>query len=144
MLVAPDRAPGRLPFAALPGSKPGTYLLEEVALSVVPVPRLLPELFQLSSKGTDPALLLLGDVDFDAVLKKGDAAPKLKAKDHWRPLPATRGEILAIRDSFEQRFADGKVKVLRATRPRNKRCASSVPGIRSCTSPPTDTSPAPT
>ena len=35
--------PGFL-FAALPGSKPGTYLLEERALAVVPVPRLLPEL----------------------------------------------------------------------------------------------------
>jgi hypothetical protein len=41
VLVSADGALTRLPLAALPGSQPGTYLLEEVPLAVVPVPQLL-------------------------------------------------------------------------------------------------------
>jgi hypothetical protein len=44
VLISPDSDLARVPFAALPGSKKGTYLLEEVVLAVVPVPQLLPEL----------------------------------------------------------------------------------------------------
>ena len=38
VLVSPHGALGRLPLSALPGTKPGSYLLEEIALSVVPAP----------------------------------------------------------------------------------------------------------
>src|SRR5207248_1426318 len=44
VLVSPDRDLARLPFAALPGSKGGTYLIEEVAVAVLPVPQFLPGL----------------------------------------------------------------------------------------------------
>ena len=44
VLVSPDGALGQLPWAALPGQKPDTYLIEERALAVVAVPSELPEL----------------------------------------------------------------------------------------------------
>src|SRR5262249_40946434 len=43
LLVSPDEDLGRLPFAALPGGKPGSYLIEEVGIGVVAVPQVLPE-----------------------------------------------------------------------------------------------------
>ena len=44
VLVSPDGALAQLPLGALPGQQPGTYLIEEVALAVVPVPQALPAL----------------------------------------------------------------------------------------------------
>ena len=39
VLVSPDGALGLVPLAALPGQAPGTYLIEEHAIALVPVPR---------------------------------------------------------------------------------------------------------
>lgn len=44
ILFSPDGATARFPWPALPGKQPGTYLIEDVAIAVVPIPRLLPEL----------------------------------------------------------------------------------------------------
>ena len=49
MLVSPDGALDRFPLAALPGKKEGTYLIEDVAIATVPIPRLLPELLAADS-----------------------------------------------------------------------------------------------
>src|SRR5208337_5439602 len=46
VLVSPDGPLNGLPWAALPGSKQGTFLVHEYAFAVVPVPHLLPELLQ--------------------------------------------------------------------------------------------------
>jgi CHAT domain-containing protein len=124
VLVSPDGALARLPLAALPGSKPDSYLLEEVPLAVVPVPQLLPELLAAreSDAGSEPSLLLVGDVDFGAAPGLADArstsrsAPRgsrAGALPAFDSLQATREEILAVRDSFEQRFPGGTVKALR-------------------------------
>jgi CHAT domain-containing protein/tetratricopeptide (TPR) repeat protein len=130
VLVSPDGALARFPLAVLPGKEAGTYLLEERSLATVPVPQLLPELLARAPRaspkngddGDGPAtsLLLLGDVDFDAApaeagtaLVQTPARPRSGALQKWQPLPATRGEILAVRDSFEQRFPDAKVRMLR-------------------------------
>jgi CHAT domain-containing protein/Tfp pilus assembly protein PilF len=124
VLVSPDGAVARLPLAALPGSRPDAYLIEELAIAVVPVPQLLPELLA-AQPGTDkaePSLLLVGDVDYGAVpglvdehggsrsAARGSRAGVLPA---YGALAATREEIVAVRDSFEQRFAAGHVRALR-------------------------------
>src|SRR5262249_26448551 len=123
VLVSPDGVLNQLPFAALPGKEAGKYLLEELAVVITPLPRWLPQLLEPvdpAKEHREPSLLLVGDVDFAA-------APSLAAKDQstalaaaraglfqdWRELPGTRGEIVTVRDSFEQRFPDGKAKALR-------------------------------
>jgi CHAT domain-containing protein len=122
VIISPDGALGRLPFAALPGSKEGSYLLEEVALTVVPVPRLLPVLLAKKDELEKmPSLLLVGDIDFDADGSgKADAGTRVAATGtrsgerlKWASLPGTRGEIVAIGGSFEKRFGDSKLKILR-------------------------------
>src|SRR5262249_51165212 len=69
VLLAPDGPLCRLPFAALPSADGKTYLIEQTALVVVPVPQMLPELLAPRGGKADdrpPALLALGDIDFDA------------------------------------------------------------------------------
>ena len=50
VLISPDGPLCQLPFAALPGKDPDKYLIEEIALAVVPVPQLLPELLGTERK----------------------------------------------------------------------------------------------
>src|SRR5262249_31866324 len=71
VLVSPDGALSRLPLAARRGKETGTYLIEDLAVVVLPVPQLLPELLAPGdpARGREagrPTLLLVGDVDFGA------------------------------------------------------------------------------
>jgi CHAT domain-containing protein/tetratricopeptide (TPR) repeat protein len=118
VLVSPDGPLCRLPLAALPGQKEGTYLLEDVSIAIVPVPQYLPELIAAGGPGEErepeprrPSLLLVGDVNFGAdpgvparlALNRAAATPdRTGAWARFDPLPATRGEILGVKDSFEQ------------------------------------------
>ena len=109
VLISPNGTTAPMPWAALPGAKPGTYLLEETAFAVVPIPRCLPDL--LAATGAAPrrlsgSLLLVGDVDFSAGLASRDSAvPEQVAVRgeqfyNWSPLPGTREEVQAIKGAF--------------------------------------------
>ncbi len=138
VLVSPDGNLARFPLAALPGEEPGTFLLEERALAVVPVPHWLPEILADPAAEDSPkdpnapveaSLLVLGDVDYDAVPRKpngaatrgergasgeaADRAGRRRQAMHFEPLASSRGEILAVRDSFELAHPDGPVRQLR-------------------------------
>jgi len=120
VLVSPDGALTRLPFAALPGKAPGSFLVEEIAIAVIAVPQLLPDLLEREAT-RDQSLLLIGDVDYGASRAAAVTVGRSAARGpggelpHFAPLASTRGEILAVRDSFEERYQDGAVKVLRRT-----------------------------
>ena len=66
VLVSPDGPLHGLPWAALPGSKQGTFLVHEYGFAVVPVPQLLPELLRGKPRlaSQQPSLLLAGGIDF--------------------------------------------------------------------------------
>ena len=128
VLVSPDGALARFPMAALPGKEPGSYLIEDLPLAVVPVPRLLPRLLGEEPTGQGPAeqrppasLLVLGDIDYDASPggsknRSGSARPAGRGDAmHFseQAVKNSRGEILAVRDSFEQAHDDGTVRSLR-------------------------------
>ena len=142
VLVSPDGALARLPLAALPGEKPNTYLIEDVAVAVVPVPQMLPDLLADRAAGAVPSLLLVGDVDFDATgkaapdasagtawaargrpvsadalgLLAGGAAARggLRGGSHaaWSRLPGTRDEVKNLRAAFAKHFAGGTAVTL--------------------------------
>jgi len=114
----------QLPFAALPGKKEGTYLLEEVALAIIPVPQMLPELLAKRDPAradTPPSLLALGDVDFEAnplAAKESKTEEGWKRRRagtplNWKRLPGTLGEVLSIEDTFRKAVPKGKLTVLR-------------------------------
>lgn len=68
VLVSPDGVLNQIPLAALPGENPGTYLLEELTIVNVPVPRLLPFLLahpkQPRPVPDDQSMLLVGNVQY--------------------------------------------------------------------------------
>lgn len=103
--VVPDGPLGRLPWAALPGRKSGTILLEDHAVAVVPHGP-----FLLERLSADPTLgqrsevvLTVGGVDYGATptpvkppadLVAGARAPELGGKAvTWAPLPGTQREV---------------------------------------------------
>ena len=123
VLVSPDGALARFPMAALPGKQPGSYQIEDLAIGVLPVPQLLPELVARDKVQRDslPSMLLVGEVDYDAAPGQAElgwlaqAAPRTRGGQlmQWAPLRNTRQEIVSIRDSFDERFPDGRCKLLR-------------------------------
>jgi CHAT domain-containing protein len=97
VLICPDGALCRLPFAALPGSDPKKYLLEELSLVIVPVPQLLPGLLNAeANKAAPQSLLAVGDVDFDGDPPPPGAGNRL----NWKRLPHTKEEVEAIEALF--------------------------------------------
>ncbi|QDV54197.1 CHAT domain-containing protein [Rosistilla oblonga] len=115
VLVSVDGALGRLPFAALPGRKPDTYLLEEHRLAMVPVPQMLPSLLKTRpSQRPATRLMVMGDVNYDANFP-GDASQSAAAPSSnafaarsagtaFSHLPGTAGEIKSIQEVFSQWF----------------------------------------
>jgi CHAT domain-containing protein/Tfp pilus assembly protein PilF len=111
-LIAPDGGLARLPFAALPGSKDGTYLIEEIALGYVPSGRQL--LDDSSRAGT--ALVALGGVEFGvpAVVRRPRRFPA------WDGLSGAAAELKNIANLHAARHPRAGSQLLqgdKATRP---------------------------
>jgi CHAT domain-containing protein len=66
VLISPDGDLGRLPFAALPGSKPDSYLIEDLSIVLAPVPQLIPELLaRPTGAPLKHQLMVMGGVNYD-------------------------------------------------------------------------------
>ena len=109
VLISPDGVLGEFPWNALPGATPGSFLLEEISLAVIPVPQMLPQLLQAEPKYEPPATLLLaGDIAYDGDAgAPGDAyanrAPRQSDDDRSRPfglLPAAQAELASIEKRY--------------------------------------------
>ncbi len=151
VLISPDGALTRFPWAALPGAKADSYLIEERALAVIAVPQLLPDLLaERAGPPDEPSLLVVGGVNFDAEAGAvgGDALTRSS------PRAAARGSRSSGRGCRERSWrcrpcATPSVAVTRPpvwwtsarTGQPKRPCARPSPDIASCTSPPTATSP---
>ena len=125
VLVSTDGVLGRLPITALPGKEPGTYLIEDHRIAMIPVPQLLPAL--VNAKGTKELsgeLLLLGDVDYDAdenqnpKKKRKKKRPRSRAdgiEQEFERLEGAAGEVAAIQVLYEDLFEaeDDDVRALK-------------------------------
>ena len=113
VILAPDGSLSGIPWAALPGDRPGTVLLEQYALATVPhAPFLLDRLTAPSLAGHDSAaglLLAVGGVAYGQEPKPVDdertrlqllaarpAETKRGAADGWADLPGTLQELDAV------------------------------------------------
>ncbi len=114
VFVSPDGSFCLFPLAALPGSKPDTYLIEERNIVLVPVPQLL--LQQRAARvesevapqpGFDTPLLV-GNVDFDAdprtLPATATAARGDMAKGLFSPLPESGNEIVEVAEIYRRTF----------------------------------------
>ena len=116
VLVSTDGVLGRMPIAALPGKEPGTYLIEDHRIAMLPVPQLLPTLVNAAGNDSlERELLLLGDVDYD--VDPATTSPKKKRKrrrpgkkradgieQEFSALPGAAGEIAAIQVLYQDVF----------------------------------------
>jgi CHAT domain-containing protein/tetratricopeptide (TPR) repeat protein len=110
VLVSPDGPLNGLPWAALPGSKDGAFLVEEFAFVVVPVPQLLPELLRAkSTRSADLASLVVGNIDFEAF---PGAAREGKRENNFPALPGTKAEVAAVHELFRAAFAGRPASLL--------------------------------
>jgi CHAT domain-containing protein len=118
--LAPDAALTGLPWAALPGAKPGTVLLEKRALAVVPHgPFLLEHLTAAASRRREPpeggTLLAVGGVAYDR--RPADPAGARDAGGGGRPAPpADAGKVWAYLPGTAAEL--DRVLALAGTRPR--------------------------
>jgi CHAT domain-containing protein/tetratricopeptide (TPR) repeat protein len=104
--LCPDLALCRLPWAALPGDRPGSVLLEDYAVAVLPhATFLLDKLWPAESlaQRTQQALIV-GGIAYDAELPKsapnaalrGQPPVKADGKLVWQPLPGTMAETHGV------------------------------------------------
>jgi CHAT domain-containing protein len=130
ILFSPDGPLCRFPPAALPGSKPDSYLIEERNIVVIPVPQLLPQLLASagpqSAEGSASTPLLIGDVDFGSEpgivsLAQSDVGPAVErsrsavrgeANLVFSPLTGTAQEIEGIRALYRQQFGDHEPQLI--------------------------------
>ncbi|WP_013630017.1 CHAT domain-containing protein [Rubinisphaera brasiliensis] len=124
MLISPDGVLGRLPFAALPGKEPGTYLLEDHKLALVPVPQLIPALVNAHGKQQlQHDLLLMGGIDYNKRDDRDSKQPKPRRRTkpgdrrgadlrtvaagmQWKPLDNTKKEVDFIERLYAQLYSD--------------------------------------
>jgi CHAT domain-containing protein len=108
VLVSPDGPLHGLPWAALPGSKEGTFLAHEYAFAVVPVPQLLPELLrgQPRRAGEQPSLLVAGGIDFGQMENRESKTRdgKLPPVPPFKPLAGTESEVNDLEVRFRRTF----------------------------------------
>jgi CHAT domain-containing protein/tetratricopeptide (TPR) repeat protein len=149
VLVSPDGALNFLPWGALPDDRPGSYLLERLAFSVVPSPRQL-----VSGPGSDEqrpspgsnGLLAVGGVDYqrraaiatpvppengsaDAPVVATRAAPVGTGRAVFSQLPGTLDEVQAVAEVCRKNQA-GPVQLLTGTQATKDRLLAAMPGKR--------------
>jgi CHAT domain-containing protein len=101
VLLAPDGVLTGLAFAALPGSKAGTYLLEEVALGYVSSGRHLLELAAPADGPRGTGLLAVGGLAYGE-----PPAQAAQARKGYRYLPGTRREAEQVGRLFRRHFPE--------------------------------------
>jgi CHAT domain-containing protein/tetratricopeptide (TPR) repeat protein len=125
VLVAPDGTLVFFSFAALPGRKPDSYLIEDVAIGYVGSGREAAALLAAPEGTASAGLLAAGAIDFQA--DPGRAAPLPPGhpslvvaaweRSGFAPLPGTRAEGELARDLFCRAFPDQPAVLLTGGEP---------------------------
>jgi CHAT domain-containing protein len=96
VFVAADGVLCSLPWDALPGNKPGTYLIEELAIAQIASAR---QLLPLPDCRVSAGLLAMGGLDHGKREAGGQG---------WAALPGTALEVRALVQQHRQRFPGGR------------------------------------
>ena len=136
VLISSDMELYQLPWAALPGKKPGSYLIEDVAIAVLPAPQMLPEILSEPVKKSGPSsLLVAGDIDYGS--DPGEAAPeggrplaqgRGGALGQFHALPAAEPEIASIKRRFRKGNGEG-LEILRGADATEARFRQDAPNF---------------
>jgi CHAT domain-containing protein/Tfp pilus assembly protein PilF len=110
VLIAPDGELAALPFAALPGDKPGSFLLERYTFGYLGSGR---QLLLPSPEVEGDGMLLLGGIDFG---KPRALTDPLARPRHWPALPGADLEARQVESAFLTRFRASRVRALKNRR----------------------------
>jgi CHAT domain-containing protein len=136
--LAPEGPLAVLPWAALPGSKPGTVLLEEYALALAPHgPFLLDQLTPADTARPAGTALVLGDAQYEQGPEPlPDAKPEYRRSADlgrgsitWPALPGTAAEADQVA-ALARRLADAEVVELRGRQAGTERLLHELPQAR--------------
>ena len=124
ILISPDDITSLLPWGALPGSRPGTYLIEEKSIVILPLASRLPNLVRqeapsepiIEAGANIPSLLLVGDVDYDGVPGVSEYPGESRSamgrprydKSIFTRLPHTLSEMESLQGMFLKTFPSGR------------------------------------
>jgi CHAT domain-containing protein len=97
LILAGDGMLHRLPIAALPGTKEGTFWIEELALATVPAAQSL--VVRTGERPHSSGALIVGDVDYGSLAG-------------YAELPQTRGEAEDVAELFRTAFPSESVSLL--------------------------------
>jgi CHAT domain-containing protein/tetratricopeptide (TPR) repeat protein len=124
VLIAPDEFLSYFPFAALPGSKPGSYLIEDLAIGYIASGRHAVEALADPSGPAGRGLLAVGDVDFQADPGQSGPSPRpssggpvVAQRGGFRALPGTGPEARRARELFHAAFAGQPAELLTGAEP---------------------------
>ncbi len=106
VLIAPDGELCGLPFAALPGSQPGSFLLEEVAIGYLTSGKHLLEAADPRLPGE--GLLALGGLDFGKADPGSPTEGMLPRFPPWSYLVGTQLELEQVEHAWNQSFPKGR------------------------------------
>ena len=114
VLISPDGILADFPWAALPGRRPESYLIEDVSIATIAAPQLLPELLCQDAVPAGRSLLV-GGVDYgklsDEPSTTGTALGRPR-KPQLRALPGTKLEIEDIARIWQQAGVGTEASVL--------------------------------
>lgn len=98
---------------------PNKYLVEEMTIAIVPVPRMIVSMLARKPPGEGlPSLLAVGDVNFNGVPageKTSDGIfheTRSGGVQMWKPLPGARQEVEAVAKLFRTEKPGGAFRLL--------------------------------
>jgi CHAT domain-containing protein/tetratricopeptide (TPR) repeat protein len=128
VLVAPDGGLAYFPLSALPGARPGTFLLEELAIGYVTSGRQVMEALRAPEGERGHGLLAVGGIDYRAdagavVRLEPDKTPLVDAESRagFGPLPGTELEARRCQELFRQSFPSERATLLTGAAPSETR-----------------------
>ncbi|MCE9548030.1 MAG: CHAT domain-containing protein [Planctomycetia bacterium] len=120
LLISPDGVLSQLAWNVLPGRTAGSYLIEDYAIGMVPVPQLLPAIEAVRRDDTrvdnasQESFLLVGDIDYNASRSEKESELTHSAGPfHFSALGGTAGEMQALSGFFRQQYPQGRLTQLR-------------------------------
>jgi CHAT domain-containing protein/tetratricopeptide (TPR) repeat protein len=108
VLVAPEGALRHLPWAALPGAKANSYLVEEMAIGQIENGR---ELIREEKTPLGKGIVALGGVDFGRSPPDGESESGSSA-DEFQPLPVGGHEVAQVVTVYRDHISPARVRLL--------------------------------
>ena len=134
LVVAADGLLHRLPMGALPGRRPGTYWVEDLAFAFVPTAQSFLERRRSGGRPTTQGALVVGGVDYGPPTES--ASPNRRRSrssrlyTRWPALPATLKEADEVATVLRNTASVGRVEVLTGREVSKGRIRDALPHCR--------------